>query len=92
MAENPNKALDDSLGKVHDSSQARMVRNFTEDWILEHEENTLVSSINKYRTGQLTDTEAGRTIAELSGLRSFKEELQSKIREGVMAAERELGA
>jgi hypothetical protein len=92
MATNPNTALDDNLKKVHDGQQARLIRNFTEDWVLDHEETILANAINKYRDGSLTDTEAGRTIAELSGLRSFKEDLQAKIRIGVMEAEKELGA
>jgi hypothetical protein len=83
--------LDNSLNKVHDSQQARLIRNFTEDWILGHEEDALVRSINQYREGTLTETQAICTIAELSGLRAFKETLQSKIRIGVMEAELELG-
>jgi hypothetical protein len=86
-----NDDLDKGLGALHDGQQARMVRNFTEDWILTHEEETLEKAINKHRDGSLTDTEAGRTIAELSGLRAFKEALQSKIRLGIAAAEKELG-
>ena len=89
--DNANKELDDDLNKLHDGQQARMVRNFTEDWILENEENVLLNAIRRYRDGTLTDAEAGRTIAELSGLRSFKEDMQSKIRQGVAAAEKELG-
>lgn len=92
MAENVNQPLDDSLGILHGGTQARMVRNFTEDWVLEHEEDVLVRAITKYRDGTLTDTDAGRTIAELSGLRAFKEDMQTKIRLGVAAAEKELGA
>jgi hypothetical protein len=88
---NVNAQLDSSLNKVHDSQQARLIRNYTEDWILNHEEEALVNAIRLYRDGSLTDSQAGRTIAELSGLRAFKEDLQSKIRIGVMEAEKELG-
>lgn len=92
MAEtNVNQDLDDSLSTLHGGTQARMVRNFTEDWVLGHEEDVLLRAITSYRAGTLTDTEAGRTIAELSGLRSFKEDLQTKVRLGVAAAEKELG-
>lgn len=83
--------IDSNLRKVHDGQQARLIRNFTEDWVLGHEEDVLLKAITAYRSGELTDTEAGRIIAELSGLRAFKEELQNKIRIGVMEAERELG-
>ena len=86
-----NVALDESLAKVHDGQQARLIRNYTEDWVLEHEEDVLVKAIRKYRDGSLTDADAGRTIAELSGLRVFKEDLQTKIRISVMEAEKELG-
>lgn len=92
MAErNPNVALDKNLSSLQEGQQARMVRNFVEDWVLGHEEDVLQTAINKYRDGALTDTDAGRTIAELSGLRSFKEALQTLIRQGVAAAEVELG-
>lgn len=83
--------LDANLDQLHDGQQARMVRNFVEDWVLGQEEDTLVKAIAQYRIGTLTDTDAGRTIAELSGLRAFKEVLQTKIRQGVAAAEKELG-
>lgn len=88
---NPNEKLDTNLNQLHDGQQARMVRNSVEDWVLTHEEDVLVNAITRYRAGTLTDTEAGRTIAELSGLRAFKENLQTKIRLGIAAAEKELG-
>tara|TARA_Y100000310_G_C20677645_1_gene814025 strand:- start:1405 stop:1686 length:282 start_codon:yes stop_codon:yes gene_type:complete len=92
MAENVNTELDRSLGTVHDGQQARLVRNYTEDWILTHEEDTLLRAITSFRGGTLTAEAAICTIAELSGLRAFKEDMQSKVRQGVMEAERELGA
>jgi hypothetical protein len=91
MAENVNLKLDDSLKTVHDGQQARLIRNYTEDWVLTHEEDVLLRAITSYRGGTLTDTDAGRTIAELSGLRAFKEDLQSKIRKATMVAEAEIG-
>jgi hypothetical protein len=82
---------DDNLDKVAEGQQARIVRSVTEEWLISQEENILDKLIAHYKSDTLTDTLLRGSIGEIAGLRDFRVFLESKVRQGVAAAEIELG-
>ena len=84
-------ANDENLDLVNKGQVARIVRNHSENWIMDTEEALMQHSVRKYKMGELTPVEALCIIAEISSLRSYREYLEVDIDKGVMAAEVELG-
>ena len=82
---------DDNLDKVAEGQQARIIRSVTEEWLISQEENILDKLIAHYKNDTLTDTLLRGSIGEIAGLRDFRVFLESKVRQGVAAAEIELG-
>lgn len=85
------KTTDENLQSVHDGKTARLIRNTTEDFLLDQEESIITALIREYRAGTLTNDNLRGSIGEIAGLRSFREYLEIKIRKGIMSAEQELG-
>jgi len=81
---------DDNLDKVAEGQQARIIRSVTEEWLISQEESILDKLIAHYKNDTLTDTLLRGSIGEIAGLRDFRF-LESKVRQGVAAAEIELG-
>tara|TARA_Y100000310_G_C20415527_1_gene684134 strand:+ start:574 stop:840 length:267 start_codon:yes stop_codon:yes gene_type:complete len=82
---------DDNLDKVADGQQARIIRSITEEWLISQEEDILDRLIAHHKQDTLTDTLLRGSIGEIAGLRDFRRYLETKVRQGVAAAEIELG-
>lgn len=78
---------DDSLEVVQTGQTSRLVRSVTEEYLMNREEDIIMTLVGKYRTNTLTDEEMRGSIGEISGLRGFREHLESKIRQGIVEAE-----
>lgn len=83
--------IDKTMEKVNAGQTARVVRSYTEGFLLDKEEDLLQKAISQYHAGQLTEKMAMCMVAEIAGLRAFRVHLEQKIRTGVLAAEKELG-
>ncbi len=59
--------------------------------MIDRESDIMTSLVAHYRHGQLTNDQLRGSIGEIASLRWFREQLETDIRQGVMAAEVALG-
>lgn len=83
--------LDESLATVQKGQTARIVRGDTEVLLIDRETDIITNLVGLYGRGQLTDEQLRGSIGEIASLRWFRIQLESSIRQGVMAAEVALG-
>ena len=81
------RRIDENLDKVSDGQRARMMRGQTEEWLISQEEDILDRLIAHHKQDTLTESLLRGSIGEIAGLRDFRRELESKIRQGTAAAE-----
>ena len=84
MAEN---TIDETMDKVTEGQQARVIRSVTEEWLITQEESIVTKLINAHKTDTLTDSFLRGSIGEIAGLRDFRLFLEGKVRQGIAAAE-----
>ena len=78
---------DDALSVIEKGQTSRLVRSVTEDYLLDQEEDIITTLVGNYRANTLTNEDLRGSIGEISGLRRFREHLESKIRRGLVEAE-----
>lgn len=82
---------DEALATIQEGQAARLIRHSVEDELIAREEDIIRELVMAYRADTLTNEKLRGSIGEISGIRRFREGLESKIRQGVMTAESELG-
>jgi hypothetical protein len=80
--------LDKSIDAIHSGQQSRIIRNTTETYLIDREDDIVQQLVVKYRANQLTDAELRGRIGEIAGLRGFREYLETSIQKGTIEAER----
>ena len=83
--------LDESLAMVQRGQSARIIRGDTEALLIDRETDIITGLIGAYNIGELTNDHLRGSIGEIAALRWFRLQLESSIRQGVMAAEAALG-
>lgn len=78
---------DDALEVINKGQTSRLIRSETEDFLIDREQDIIMTLVGKYRANQLTDEDMRGSIGEISGLRGFREHLESQIRRGTIEAE-----
>lgn len=81
-----------NLEMINAGQTARMLRGQSEDWLIGREDDILQNLCTLYKTDQLTDDKLRGSIGEIVALRDFRIELETRIRKGVAASEKELGS
>jgi hypothetical protein len=83
--------IDKNIHKIEEAQSSRIVRAYTETYLLDREEEILNDLCNDYKMETLTDDKMRGHIAGIFELREFRRMLETNIRKGMAAAEKELG-
>ena len=78
---------DDALAVIKTGQTSRLIQSVTEDFLMDREQDIITMLVGKYRANTLTHEELRGSIGEISGLRGFREHLESRVRRGVIEAE-----